>query len=52
MEDKNLYFVDGASFYQATDRDYCTVDNCHPNDLGFYYMALGMLPTIRKILKI
>ncbi len=51
-EDKNLYFVDGASFYQSTDRDFCTVDNCHPNDLGFYYMALGMLPTIRKILKI
>ena len=50
-EDENLYFIDGAAFYQSVDIDYCTVDNCHPNDLGFYCMAMGMLPTLRKILK-
>ena len=50
-EDKNLYFVDGASFYQSTDSDYCSVDGCHPNDCGFYYMAKGFLPTLKKILK-
>ncbi len=50
-EDENLYFVDGASFYQNTDMDYCTVDGCHPNDMGFYFMAKGFLPTLRKILK-
>ncbi len=49
--DKNLYFVDGASFYQSTDADYCTVDGCHPNDMGFYQMAVNFLPTLRKILK-
>lgn len=49
--DKNLYFVDGASFYQNTDVDFCTVDGCHPNDCGFYYMAKGFLPTLKKILK-
>ena len=49
--DKNLYFVDGASFYQNTDADFCTVDGCHPNDMGFYHMAIGMLPTMKKILK-
>lgn len=49
-EDKNLYFVDGASFYQGTDPDYCTVDGCHPNDMGFYCMAKGFLPTLQKIL--
>ena len=49
--DKNLYFVDGASFYQNTDYAYCTVDGCHPNDCGFYHMALAFLPTLRKILK-
>ena len=50
-EDENIYFVDGASFYQNTDIDYCTVDNCHPNDCGFYFMAKGFLPTLKKILK-
>ena len=49
--DKNLYFIDGASFYQNTDADFCSVDGCHPNDMGFHYMAEGMLPTLRKILK-
>jgi hypothetical protein len=49
--DKNVYFVDGESFYQNTDWDYCSVDGCHPNDMGFYYMAKGFLPTLRKILK-
>ncbi len=49
--DENVYFVDGASFYQNTDADYCTVDRCHPNDMGFYYMAKGFLPTLKKILK-
>ena len=49
--DENLYFVDGASFYQGTDKDYCTVDGCHPNDMGFYQMAKGFLPTLKKLLK-
>jgi lysophospholipase L1-like esterase len=50
--DKNLYFIDGASFFQGIDADYCTVDGCHPTDLGFYRMAMGMLPTLKKILKL
>ncbi len=48
--DKNLYFIDGASFFQGTDADYCTVDGTHPTDLGFYRMAMGMLPTLKRIL--
>lgn len=31
-------------------RDACTVDGCHPNDLGFYRIAQGMLPTLKHIL--
>ncbi len=50
-EDKNLYFIDGASFYQSTDMDYCSVDGCHPNDMGFYHMAMGLLPTLKRLLK-
>ena len=49
--DKNVYFVDGESFYQNTDWDYCSVDGCHPNDMGFFYMAKGFLHTLKKILK-
>ena len=50
--DKNLYFIDGASFFEGTDADYCTVDGCHPNDYGFYRMAMGMLPTLKRALKL
>lgn len=48
--DKNVYFVDGASFYQYVDKDFCTTDGTHPNDLGFYLMAEGILPTLKRIL--
>lgn len=37
--DRNLYFIDGASLFAGADRAECTVDGCHPNDLGFYRMA-------------
>lgn len=37
--DKNLYYIDGKSLFQGEGRDCCTVDGCHPNDLGFYRMA-------------
>lgn len=48
--DKNVYFVDGASFYQFADKDFCTTDGCHPNDLGFYLMAEGILPFVKLAL--
>ena len=37
--DKNVYFIDGAELFAGEDWDSCTVDGCHPNDLGFYRMA-------------
>ena len=48
--DKYLYFVDGEQLFGSVERDACTVDGCHPNDLGFYRMALEILPTLRKVL--
>lgn len=48
--DKNAYFVDGAGLFSGEEWDACTVDGCHPNDLGFYRMAQGMLPWLKKIL--
>lgn len=37
--DEKVYFVDGGKFFLLFDRDSCTVDNCHPTDLGFACMA-------------
>lgn len=48
--DRNVYFVDGAGLFAGAAWDACTVDGCHPNDLGFYRMAQGMLPWLKKIL--
>ncbi len=37
--DTNVYFVDGSQMFDSLIRDDCTVDGCHPNDLGMYGMA-------------
>ena len=48
--DKNVYFINGKSFF-GKDKYACTVDSCHPNDLGFILMAKKMIPVIKKVLK-
>lgn len=37
--DSNVAFVDGERLFGSHIRDACTVDGCHPNDLGFMRMA-------------
>ena len=37
--DSNVYFLDGHSLFEGDERDACTVDGKHPNDLGFHRMA-------------
>ena len=37
--DKKVLFVDGAHLFDGEFADSCTVDGCHPNDLGFFRMA-------------
>lgn len=37
--DKNVYYIDGETLFAGEWRDSCTVDGCHPNDLGFSRMA-------------
>ncbi|MDE7261757.1 MAG: SGNH/GDSL hydrolase family protein, partial [Oscillospiraceae bacterium] len=39
--DQNVYFIDGEQLFQRNDPagSDCTVDGCHPNDLGFFRMA-------------
>ena len=49
--DKNIYFIDGETFYGECDRELCTADITHPNDLGFYRMAGVIEPVIKEILE-
>ena len=49
--DKNVYFIDGETFYGEEDRNLCAVDDCHPNDIGFLRMALVIRPVLEKMLK-
>jgi hypothetical protein len=48
--DQNVYFVDGETLFGETERDLCTVDGCHPNDIGFLRMADGITPVVKAAL--
>ena len=48
--DKRVWFIDGATYYGDTDRDACSADTCHPNDLGMYRMAQTIRPVMEEIL--
>jgi len=49
--DTNLHFYDGSRLL-GRGYDECTVDGTHPNDLGFFKMAAGLEPVIRKLLNL
>ncbi len=49
--DRKVWFIDGATLFGKDGRFECTVDGCHPNDLGFYRMYRTVLPVLRKALK-
>ena len=47
--DQNVYFIGGKALLGEI-RDEGTVDNCHPTDLGFYFMAKAVTKALKKIL--
>ncbi|MBR7161243.1 MAG: hypothetical protein IKD07_02385 [Clostridia bacterium] len=49
--DRNVYFVDGSKMYPEELRHECTSDGCHPNDLGYYFMANAFEAVLRPILE-
>ena len=49
--DKYVYFVDGCRLYDGDFKNSCTVDGCHPNDLGFYRMASVIGKTLAAALE-
>ena len=49
--DKNVYFIDGETYFGDTERSVCTVEGCHPTDLGFMRMAEKIYPVLKSILE-
>lgn len=49
--DNNVWFIDGASFFTLDDRGDYTVDNTHPNDVGFERMAIVIGGALREIMR-
>ena len=49
--DKNVYFIHGDDIYAPVGKQYCTVDKCHPNDLGFFCMANAIERVIKELLE-
>lgn len=47
---ENVFFIDGETFFAGQDADLCLLDGVHPNDLGFYRMALTIEPILKEIL--
>ncbi|MDF2926179.1 MAG: hypothetical protein K0R57_5093 [Paenibacillaceae bacterium] len=48
--DNLVYFVDGETFFGNDNREACTIDGCHPNDLGFLRMAEAVYPVLKQII--
>ena len=46
--DQYVDFLDGAALFEGPLADDCTVDGCHPNDLGFYRMAQKIGPAVAR----
>ena len=47
--DKNVYYLDGWKLI-SREETYGEVDGCHPNSLGFYLMAKGFTPFLKRVL--
>lgn len=47
----NVEFVDGRTLFDGPFARDCTVDGCHPNDLGFARMALKIAAAINRSLE-
>ncbi len=48
--DENVQFADGAMMFRGVNGDSCTVDGCHPNDLGMEQMAEAIEPFLAELL--
>ncbi len=46
--DKNVYFIDGQETFKMLAGFDCTIDGCHPNDMGFWCMAQTVIKVIEE----
>ncbi len=46
--DRHVDYLDGATMFPMLAGSDSTVDGAHPNDLGFYAMAMAILPYLKK----
>lgn len=44
-------WIDGETLFAGADRDACTVDGTHPNDLGMMRMADAVSPVVEELLQ-
>ncbi|MDD4689037.1 MAG: SGNH/GDSL hydrolase family protein [Eubacteriales bacterium] len=49
--DRNVYFVDGESYFTADEMPFCSSDCVHPNDYALMKMANTIEPVIKKALE-
>ena len=49
--DEKIWFVDGSKMYPEDVRENCSTDGCHPNDLGYYFMANAFTDALKKALQ-
>ena len=49
--DKHIAFLDGSTLFEGDMYDSCTVDTCHPNDLGFFRIAQKICPFVKEALE-
>ena len=46
--DSHVFLINGNDLFDGPFRADCTIDGCHPNDLGFYRMAQVIGPVLGK----
>ncbi len=49
--DDLVWLVDGEGVFRGPYSDCCTVDGCHPNDLGFAMEAESFTDVLRRLLR-
>jgi len=49
--DRLVRFIDGGTFFPPAILRDCSVDTCHPNDMGFHYMAEAVAPHLLAFLE-
>lgn len=50
--DERVFLIDGSKTYGEKDRDFCTTDMVHPNDIGFFRYAKTVYEKLVSIDKV